>query len=154
MRVVDPQHRVNRIRQLVLTVYIPDADPAVVAAGEEETSPLRVPIETVTLAIMAEKHHIWLDFISGRTGAMLEVVEDVHLATDRLCRYDLIHLGHVAGPVDFSLVINLQLDLNSLVLGKVCTALRSSSLSLAHCGRLGSTSVGVVKALPVLTSVL
>lgn len=65
---------------------------------------------------------------------MLEVVEDVHLATDCLCRYDLIHLRHVAGPVDLTLVINLKLNLDSLVLGKVSATLCSCSLALAHCG--------------------
>ena len=65
---------------------------------------------------------------------MLEVVEDVHLATNCLCSYDLIHLWHVAGPVDLTLVINLKLNLDSLVLGKVSATLCSSPLALAYCG--------------------
>ena len=56
---------------------------------------------------MAEKYHIWFDFVRGRASTMLEVIENVHFATDCLRRYNLIHLRHVASSIHFTLMIDL-----------------------------------------------
>lgn len=49
-------------------------------------------------------------------GWVLEVVKDVNFSTDSLGRDNIVTLWHVSGSVDFSLVIDLSFNLNSLVL--------------------------------------
>ena len=91
---------------------------------------------------------------------MLEVIEDVNFARDSLSGDNLVHLWHVASPVDLTLVIDLELNLNSLIFWQVSAALSRSCLAslLSSLGASFVTScwssVGVVETFTVLPSVL
>jgi hypothetical protein len=58
---------------------------------------------------------------------MLEVVENVNLTASCLCSYDIVALRHVPRFVDFSSVIDLNLNLYFLMLGNTCLISHFSS---------------------------
>ena len=60
---------------------------------------------------------------------MFEVVEDVNFSGGGLGRDDPVRLGHVAGFVYLTLVIDLQFDLDALVFGNANRSLGRCSLS-------------------------
>ena len=90
---------------------------------------------------------------------MFKVVKDVHLTGNCLCSYNFVHLWHIARTIHFSLVINLKLHLNALILWQVYTSLSGSCLSCrlgslaARTNRGTSPLVGVVKTFPVFARV-
>lgn len=76
---------------------------------------------------MAQQSQVGLYFVSMH-ASVLEVVEDMHFARDGLGCNDLVLLRHVTRSVYFSLVVDLKLNLNSLVLHDVLRADCSSRL--------------------------
>jgi len=66
---------------------------------------------------MAQQPQIRLHFVRARLAPVFKVVEDVHFTADSLRGYYLVRLGHLSCFIDFPLVIDLDFDLNSLLLG-------------------------------------
>ena len=66
--------------QLVLLVYVPEADFTIVTAREELASLLWIPVKTISLASMSKKYEFWFDLISSWTDSMFEVVENVYIS--------------------------------------------------------------------------
>ena len=97
---------------------VPDADAAIVTSRKQQAFAVLVPGEAIALLRVTDQAQVCSDFVVLRCAGMLRVVEDVHLAVvDCLGRDDLRVLRHVAGPVDLALVINLNVRLNSGLLG-------------------------------------
>jgi hypothetical protein len=143
---VEGHERLNRGRKLVGLVDIPNADLVVVAARKQQAGLLRVPVEAVAFARVAKETQVRLHFVGLGLSAMLEVIEDVNFAWGSFSRDDLVRLRHVAGAVHFSLVIDLEFDLDALVFGL------TESLRLGE-GHLTGIGVVVVEARVVLAGI-
>lgn len=63
---------------------------------------------------------------------MLEIVKNMHFATDGLRRDDLVRLGHSARPVHFTHVVDLHFDLDAFLP-------RLIPLLIVGCGRTTTT---------------
>ena len=78
---------------------------------------------------MAEQDQLWLYLVIGRIDTVFEIVKYVYFPRYRLRRNNLVRLRHVACPVHFPLMVDLQLNLNALVLGNANATLSRGGLA-------------------------
>ena len=72
-----------------------------------------VPGEAVAFLLVSSQLQVWVTFPAGvRLAGVLGVVEHQHVGAGGLGSDDAGVLRHVPGPVDLSLVVDLDLDLN------------------------------------------
>ena len=85
----------------------------VVGGGEEVPVQVGVSAQTVALLLVPAQPQVGVALSRGiGLAGMLGVVEYEHVAGGRLGGDDARVLGHEAGPVDLSLVVDLDLDFN------------------------------------------
>lgn len=109
-------HRVYGVVELVRLVDIPDAYESVIRAREQLSSVFWVPCQTESLLLVALQAKIRLDLVIGGFCRVFEVVKDVDFSTDGLSGDYVVALRHVSRSVDLSLMVDLSLNLNALVL--------------------------------------
>lgn len=107
---------IDGVVKLIWLINIPDADKTIIWPREELTAINGIPRKTKALLFVTLQTKVRLYLIVSWLGWVLEVVKDVNFSTDSLGRDNIVTLWHVSGSVDFSLVIDLSFNLNSLVL--------------------------------------
>ncbi len=94
-------------------VDVPQADRVIVRRAQQVPVQVRVPRQSVALLLMATETEIRVTLaVRLRLGRMLRIVEDEHFAAGSLRGDDARVLRHVARPVHFALVVDLDLDFN------------------------------------------
>jgi len=87
----------------------------VIAAREQQSFLLRVPIKTVALFSMTSEANLRLNFVCRWLSAMFEIIKDMDFSGGCFCGNYFVRLGHVSGAVYLSRVINLKLNLNAFI---------------------------------------
>lgn len=101
---------------LVGCADVPDANSAVVRSREKQALFNWVPCKSVAFLRVAEKTEVWLHLVVGGSFGVLEVVKEVNLSVRRLGRNNILCLWHIPRLVNFSLMINLNINRNPRLL--------------------------------------
>ena len=98
----------------VCFLNVPDADAAVITAGQKNALAVLVPGKAVAFLVVPDKSQVCPDLVVLWRARMFRIVKDVYLAVvDRFGSNNLRVLRHISRTVDLALVINLNVDLNT-----------------------------------------
>ena len=94
-------------------VDVPQTDGVVIGGGQQVAVQVGVPGEAVAFLLVSSQLQVWVTFPAGvGLAGVLGVVEHQHVGAGGLGGDDAGVLRHVPGPVDLTLVVDLDLDLN------------------------------------------
>ena len=92
-------------------VDVPQANCVVVTGREEVSIEVGVPGETIAFLLMTSQPQVWLTLATRvRLAGMFRVVEHKHVTTWSLSGDDARVLRHVPGPVNLTLMVDLDLN--------------------------------------------
>ena len=98
---------------LVGGIDIPDTNPAIITTRQQKPFLHWVPFKAISLLSMTEEWQIWFDFIIKWSLWMLEIIKQFNFSIRSFGRNDLLVLWHISCTVDFSSMINLNINWNS-----------------------------------------
>jgi hypothetical protein len=98
-------------------VDVPYTGLAVVRSREQETFFYGVPREPIALLAVTDEAQIWLYLVVNRSFRVLKVVKNVNLSICSFGCNNFLILRHVSSFIDFTLVVNLDIDRDSSLLG-------------------------------------
>jgi len=85
---------------------------------------------------------------------MLEVVKNVHFSTDSLSGNEIMTLRHITSFINFSLVINLHLNLDSFILFLLFILILSPKPMIIVAYSIGDLTAIVTHILTIVLGVL